>query len=155
MKKFVLTVDLEFGPEVYQELAAAILEDQTLDWALLGTDEEAVTERLASGAEFQALVQNHIRQALERGWRPDYWDYIDVGELESDSLSAECAENHWLLEAIERSEAHWAEVEHQQQLLREAAEAERLSTRRVQHQSMIDHLRAAGYVVYEKPQRRK
>ena len=112
-------------------------------------------DRLADGAEFQRTVQEHIRDRLTHSLCPEVWDFIDVGELEDQALSDRMTETAWLTEAIERTEQHWQEQELQRRLLQEAEAAERITSQRAINQHLVEQLRAQGYVVYEKPRRRK
>jgi hypothetical protein len=153
--QIAIPITVQVSSSIYREVAESILEDQPLDHELLNTDWDTMCDRLAAGAEFQRTVQEHIRDRLNTDWRPEVWDFIDVGELEQIALSDRMTETAWLTEAIALSEQHWEAVEHQRRLLQEAEAEERITSQRAINQHLVEQLRAQGYVVYEKPRRRK
>lgn len=153
--QIAIPITVQVSSSIYRELAESILEDQPLDHELLNIDWGTMCDRLAAGAEFQRTVQEHIRDRLNRDWCPEVWDFIDVGAVEDQVLSDRMTETAWLTEAIERTEQHWQEQELQRRLLQEAEAAERITSQRAINQHLVEQLRAQGYVVYEKPRRRK
>lgn len=149
-----IPITIRIDNDIFAESASEILSEQTLDPDYLGVTWESLVDRLATDPLWQSLVTGQLISDLRNYQEVDWTEWLTYDDLQTE-LETDQPSWHWLQELIHRSEQHQAALDHQAELQREAELVDQKRQLDIINQHMIEQLTSQGYVVYQKPRRRK